>query len=83
MKIQSILNYSPSFDITDGSFNEKSEIQLWDYVGAEQQKFQITFEQDGYYEIKSVYTEKVLAVQDNNVTNGTKIIQKSKQGTDD
>ena len=82
-KIETILNYGPAFDIEDGSFEDNAKIQLWDYVNAEQQKFKITLCEDGYYEIKSIYTEKVLAVSNNNVSNGTNIIQKSKKGTDD
>ena len=82
-KIESILNTKPAFDITDGSFENKAKIQLWDYVDAEQQKFEITSDGDGYYKIKSVYTGKVLAVASNNVDKGTAIIQKTEQGTDD
>ena len=82
-KIQSILNYKPAFDITDGSFEDKAQIQLWDYVNAEQQKYEVTADKDEYYKIKSVYTGKVLAVENNNVGNGTKIIQKTEKGTDD
>ncbi len=82
-KIQSILKYKPAFDITDGSFADKAQIQLWDYVNAEQQKYEITSDKDGFYKIKSVYTGKVLAVENNNVKNGTKVIQKIEKGTDD
>lgn len=81
--IATILKNKPSFDITDGSFQSGAKIQLWDYLSAEQQKFDITADKNGFYEIKSVYTGKVLATQNKNVQNGMAIIQKVAQGTDD
>ena len=81
-RINSIINAKPAFDITDGSYADGAQIQLWDYLEAEQQKFEITYGQDGYYTIKSAYTGKVLAVSDNKVINGTTIIQKSEENID-
>ena len=82
-KIETILNNKPAFDITDGSFKEKAQIQLWDYLNAEQQKFEVIADKNGYYKIKSVYTGKVLAVENNDVKRGTAVVQKQEKGTDD
>ena len=82
-KIETILNNTPAFDITDGAKNDGAQIQLWDYLKAKQQKFEIIYRNDGYYRIKSIYSGKILAVSDKNVTNGTSIIQKTEEGTDD
>ena len=81
-RINAIINAKPAFDITNGSYLDGAQIQLWDYLEAEQQKFEITFQKDGYYRIRSAYTGKVLAVSDSKVTNGTTIIQKTEEGLD-
>ena len=81
-KIGTAINSSQVFDITDGSLDNGKQIQLWGNWEATQQNFEITYNGDGYYTIKSKLSNKVLAVDNANVKNGTTIIQQDEQGTD-
>ena len=81
-KIGTAINSSQVFDITDGSLDNGKQIQLWGNWEATQQNFEITYNGDGYYTIKSKLSNKVLAVDNVNVKNGTTIIQQDEQGTD-
>ena len=81
-KIGSNLNSSQVFDITDGSLDNGKQIQLWGNWEATQQNFEITYNGDGYYTIRSKLSNKLLAVNSANVKNGTTIIQQDEQGTD-
>lgn len=77
--ISSAINSKISFDITDGSNNDGALIQLWENVGAMQQKFVLEYVDEGYYRIKSKLTDKYLTVENKNPGWGAKIVQKSKQ----
>ena len=81
-EIASSINSNISFDITDGSNLDGAQIQLWDYLGSDQQKFEIKYNIDGYYTIKSKYTGKVLAVQQNLPKQGDIIIQVTEDNND-
>ena len=61
-EIASVVN-NISFDITDGSNENGAKIQLWQYTGSSQQKFEFIYMSDGYYKIKSKKTGKYLTVQ--------------------
>ena len=82
-KIGSAMNSSRVIDVTDGSTEDNKQMQLWDEWEATQQNFEIKYAGDGYYTIKSKLSGKVLAVENANVKNGTKLIQKKEQGIDE
>lgn len=80
--ITSKINENIAFDITDGSKNDGAIIQLWENLGAEQQKFIIEYVDNGYYTIKSKYTGKYLTVGKDNPGLGEKIKQQGKTNDD-
>ncbi len=68
------------FDITDGSKKDGAKIQLWDYLGAEQEEFKLYYE-GGYYYIYSPYSNKIIQAGQNNqvITQETKNSSKDTQ----
>ena len=73
-ELASLIDQNKIFDVTDGLMDENVQIQLWDLDGFLQQRFKITYN-DTYYTITSLYSNKVLAINDNN-----NLIQKSEDG---
>lgn len=71
-----------AFDITSGSTSDGARLQLWQQDGFLQQSFQVQYNEDGYYTIKSQLSGKVLSVNSENVKNGTPIIQTTATGSD-
>ena len=45
-------------DIINGSYNDNANLQIWENGGSQQQKFEITYNDDGYYEIKNTNSGK-------------------------
>ena len=68
-----------SFDITNGSKANGAKIQLWQYTGSSQQKFEIIYISEGYYKIKSKRTGKYLAVESTNPSWGSNITQQDEK----
>ena len=81
-KIVTKINSNQAFDITDGSYADGAQIQLWQYVNSLQQLYDIKCGADNYYTITSKITGKVLAVENANVYNGVKVIQQTATGAD-
>ena len=79
-EIISTINSNIAFDITDGSNEENAQIQLWNNYHVKQQKFEIKYNDNGYFTIKSLKTKKYLSVENENPNWGTKIVQKNKNG---
>ena len=75
-------NHSIGLDIAGGSTESEANVQLWKYDESIQQKFIITYEDDGYYKIKSAKSGKVLDVAGGGSTNGTNVWQYEDNGTD-
>ena len=73
-EVASLIDKNKLFDVTDGLMDENVPIQLWDLNGFLQQRFKITYN-GTYYTITSLYSNKVLAINDNN-----ELIQKSEDG---
>lgn len=69
--------------VIDVLTNDGHGIQLWNSWEATQQNFEIKYNGDGYYTIRSTLSGKLLAVDSANVKNGTSIIQQDEQGTDE
>ena len=78
-KISTNLNNNQVMDVFTSN---GLEVQLWNNWEAAQQNFEIKYNNDGYYTIKSKINGKVLAVNSLDVRNGTSIVQQDEQGTD-
>ena len=81
-KISTALNSNMFLDITDGSYQNEARLQLWSKNVLQQQKFEITYNEEGYYEIKSVNSGKFLDVKNGSNSNGTTVQQYEKNNTD-
>ena len=81
-KISTALNANMYLDIVDGSYNNEAQLQLWSKNVLQQQKFEITYNEEGYYEIKSANSGKVLDVRGGSNINGTIVQQYEPNGTE-
>ena len=57
-QIVSGINNGKVLDIINGSYNDNANLQIWENGGSQQQKFEITYNDDGYYEIKNTNSGK-------------------------
>ena len=57
-----------------------AELDIWNYVNATAQKFNIEYNEEGYYKITARHTGKSLTVKDNNLTEGAEIVQATYEG---
>ncbi len=74
--IQSALNSNKVLDVSQASYDNYANIQLWQNVEAQQQKFQVTFhEQEKYYEIRVAHSGKALDANNCGKSNGTNVQQ--------
>lgn len=70
------------FDIENNSKNNCANVNLWEYKGHLNQKFQITYLNDGYYKITSISSGKVLDVAYALKDNGARVEQYDFNGGD-
>lgn len=78
-KICSSLNKDKVLDISAGSYNNNANLQIWSRDEVQQQKYNITYnEEEKYYEIQSVNSGKVLDVCANGKIDGTNVAQYQK-----
>ena len=59
-------NEDYGLDVDSASTSNKANVQLWKYTKVKQQKFEVTYEDDGYYKIKNVNSQKYLEVDPSN-----------------
>lgn len=80
---QITLKSNTVIDITDGSYNNLANAQIWGKGSSQQQKFHITkVENTDYYKIVAVHSAKSLDVQGGNSNLGANIGQYDQNGTD-
>ena len=80
--IQSALNLNKVLDVSQVSYDNYANIQLWQNVEAQQQKFQVTFnEQEKYYEIRVAHSGKALDANNCGKSNGTNVQQYENNGS--
>ena len=75
-------NNSMGLDISNGSTQNMGNVQIWKYDESIQQKFEVVYEEDGYYIIRNIKSGKVLDVADGGTGNGTNVWQYEYNGTD-
>ena len=81
-KISTGLNSNMVLDIAEGSQQNCANLQIWGKGTTQQQKFQVTYNTDGYYEIKAVHSGKVLDIAGASSNNGANVQQYESNGTD-
>ena len=81
-KITTGINSGKVLDVANGSYDNQANVQIWDNGGSQQQKFEITYKEDGYYEIKNTNSGKVLDVAGGSSQNCTNVQQYISNNTD-
>ena len=81
-EIETNINVNKVLDISAASTKEGANVQIWDKCNGGQQRFQITYLQDGYYLIKNINSGKVLDVKGAGKANGTNVQQWTGNSTD-
>ncbi len=62
-EIQIVSNPQKVFDVGGGSLENGANIQLWGDANVAQQKFFVTYLDEGYYTIRAVHSEKYLSIE--------------------
>lgn len=69
-----------TLDISNGSWEDNANLQLWDSTGEKPQQFALYYEGDGLYSIQSVGSGKYLTAYRYGNTNTTNVVQDSYTG---
>jgi len=80
--IKTVLNEKYVLDVSEASKANGANIQLYEYVNVNQQKFKVKYLEDGYYTITALHSNKVLDVAWAGKTNGTNVWQHELNNTD-
>ena len=70
-----------AIEVAGGNQEQNAIVGIWDYGRADWQKFNFEYI-EGYYKITAVHTGKSLTVKNNNLIEGTEIVQYDYQGFD-
>lgn len=76
-RILSVINTNRIFDIAGGSKENGAKLQVWDSSKVLQQKFDIEYDGNGYYKIKSKNSNKVLTAENENPNLGSYVTQQN------
>ena len=76
------VNNNKVVDISAASKETGANVQIWDKCNGKQQRYQITYLNNGYYEIKNINSGKVLDVKGAGTTIGTNVHQWTSNSTD-
>ena len=80
--IHSAINSNYVLDVTGASKYNGANIQLYTKAGVKQQKFKITYLNDGYYSIIAIHSNKSIDVKDASKAKGANVQQWESNGTD-
>jgi len=80
--IRSALDRNYVIEVAGQNKNDGVNVQLFKYNGGLNQKFDVKYTKDGYYEIKSANSGKMLDVQGGEKAKGTNVQQWSRANTD-
>ena len=81
-KIISTLNQKMVLDVADGSKKENANIQLYEDNGTDAQKFEIKYNEEGYYTIINKNSNKSMSTELNNTMSGGNVFQGDEVSTD-
>ncbi len=81
-KISSKLNANRYLDIDGGSLANGANAQMWINEPVAQQRFQLTYQGEGTYEIKAVHSNRVLEVSGGKMEVGSNVAQYQANHTD-
>ena len=81
-KINTCIDSNKYVDVSGGSNKNEANIQIWEKSNVEQQKYEITYLNNGYYKITALHSGKVLDVQGAGKSNGTNVWQYEWNGSD-
>ena len=81
-KINTKLDSNKYLDINDISTANEANLHIWESTKGLNQKFQITYLNNGYYKIQVKHSGKVLDVASAGTTNGTNVWQYDDNGSD-
>ena len=70
-----------TIEVAGSSKENNAKVDIWDYGNVPAQKFKFEY-QEGYYKIMATHTGKSLTVKDNNIKEGTEIVQSDYKGLD-
>lgn len=79
--IASLLNTNKVLDISGGATNSGANLQIWDNANVKQQKFLVTYLNNGFYKITCQRSSKVLDVAGAGNENCTNVQQYQPNGT--
>jgi GH25 family lysozyme M1 (1,4-beta-N-acetylmuramidase) len=80
--ITSALNSNKVIDIENDVISNNVNVDIWERNNQNNQKFIITYLDDGYYTIKAFNSNKVLTVKNKSVLNGSNVVQAFYDGSD-
>lgn len=80
--IKSALGNNLVLDITGASLEENANLEIWVDNKGNNQKFNVTYDNNGYYTLEVVNSGKVLSVENDNVKDCTNVVQKYKKNVD-
>ena len=80
--IKSALGDNLALDITGASLEENANLEIWVDNKGNNQKFNVTYDDNGYYTLEVVNSGKVLSVENDNVKDCTNVVQKYKKNVD-
>ena len=76
------LNTNKVLDVAGGSTKNSANVQIWENDNVRQQRFKVTYYEQGYYKIEALHSGKVLEVAGGGMTSGTNVQQYEWNGTD-
>ena len=80
--ITTCLNRNKVIDVEGDIITDKANIEIWENNEGNNQKFIITYLNDGYYTIKAFNSNKVLDIKDSSWVSGANVIQTFYTGKD-
>ena len=72
---------SKTVEVAGSSKDNNTKVDIWNYGNVPAQKFYFEYK-EGYYKITAMHTGKSLTVKDNNIKEGTEIVQANYTGND-
>ena len=69
-----------AIEMPGANLNNNVQAGIWDYGNGLHQKLYFEYQNDGFYKITIMHTGKSLTVKNNNITEGTEIVQNDYQG---